>query len=295
MAVNNVDWLSLLSSTSILPPDFSFRIISEDGEEVFVKAHRMVLSLMSPVFRAYLSEGGSWHNAHGQVIIKDVASKPFKTMINFLYDKDFDMSKEYENAEDLFEILKVADRFQIESLETKCKEILLNFPIEFKLLVNLVNTVNHYKTLAPFVDISQKIHDRAVDFLATHLKTTADVLRFMAQSDTDDPILEDAIKVELLKTMATLKCKTCGVIMSNDHCNKPIANVTHKNMVVGDRVEVTERSRFQYDCPRKLEVGHQGTIIARNNSSYTIWWDGEETLSYELCKSLHVPMRIIRK
>lgn len=253
-----------------------------------LEAHRTVLTLLSPVFRAYSSEKGSWFNTGTEIVIRDVSRRSFRVMLEFFYKKDFNISNHFTNIEELFEILQVADRYQVEVLVELCKKSLLSFPMEIKSVVHIVKIAMDYKNLAPFAVISQEVIDRVMGFLDVELKTSADVMNFLARSDTDNPILEDSIKLELLKTMASRKCDKCDVDV--------VSKVTHENMIVGARVEVTKKSKFMYNSARKLEVGEQGKITRLSERKYTIVWDtyGEE-LEYKVNKDLHVPMKYFCK
>merc|ERR550519_3046652 len=183
-------------------------------------------------------------------------------MLNFFYKKDFNIRNEFTNIEELFEILEVADRYQVEILVDLCKKSLLRFPMELESMIQIVNTAKYYRDLDTFATLSQNIMERAINFLETKLQTAAHVLNFLGKSYTDNPILEDSIKLELLKKMASRKCEKCGEKVSNQ--------VFRENMAVGAWVDV--RSHFRYDRSKITDVVEKGKLTRLPDTEYTLAW-----------------------
>lgn len=79
-----------------------------------VKAHKLVLAIGSPVFKAMffgpLAE-------RAVVEVPDISPEPFKTMLRFMYFDDIDLGQSQ-----LIEVLYAAKKYDIGTLEKKCCE-----------------------------------------------------------------------------------------------------------------------------------------------------------------------------
>jgi len=311
---NDIDWSSLLAPTSILPPDISLKLIPEGGtheDGVLVKAHRVVLTLLSPVLKIHISEGGEWEDTGSEITLKDVAAKPFLAMMDFFYKKNFKLSKEC-TVIDLFEILKVADRFEVTKLVEHCKDALKNLPIDLNSLVDTVNTAKGYASLTPFESISEEIIKRASDCLSNKVdwiknSLTPEVLNSVDKSNKLKIIVGHVEAViNIIESETSKECKSCGVVLINNnkatHDNME-CKVIFQNMVLGARVAVTQRS-ISIGKGLVYEAGELGRITESNGEEYVIEWDdvrdvrdgsyGYKHLGYALSEYYHVPMKYIR-
>ena len=82
MAVDT-NWKTFLSPDSSLPPDVTFLVKGEAGEEKRVKAHRFLLAGTSPVFNRQFF--GPMKDIREVVQVKDTNPEAFMTMMNFIY------------------------------------------------------------------------------------------------------------------------------------------------------------------------------------------------------------------
>jgi len=295
----DIDWNSLLSPISIMPPDISLKIIPVDGREedgVVVKAHRMVLSLLSPVLKIHLSEGGDWENTGSDIILRDVSPNHFKIMLKFFYEKDFELSQEL-SIKDLFELIKVADKFEVLELVKLSKEALKKFPINLNSVVDSLKTAKAYNSLLPFEEISEEIIKRSSDWLFRKVGVlknalTPEVLNSVAKSDSQkfEGIVGHVEAItKIIKYEQNKECNTCGVVLIQDgkftHENVE-CKVIKENMVAGARVVVTH--------PHCLEAGQKGEIKESvKGHYYTIKWDCVDRPEINILSD-HVPMKYIR-
>ena len=83
MSIAETDWQSKLSPDSDLPPDVSFLVQGENGEdqETRIRAHKLLLAGVSPVFQGMFY--GPMKET-GEVVVKETTLDAFKTMINYI-------------------------------------------------------------------------------------------------------------------------------------------------------------------------------------------------------------------
>ena len=86
--IYTVDWTRFLALDSELPPDVTFNVIQSSGSYK-VRAHRLILSAVSPVFRRMFSANkDNSFTTEGEIIeITDSECFAFQKMINFIYSK----------------------------------------------------------------------------------------------------------------------------------------------------------------------------------------------------------------
>ena len=105
MAVDT-NWKMFLSPDSSLPPDVTFLVKGEGGEEKRVAAHRFLLAGTSPVFNRQFF--GPMKDTGEVVQVKDTTPEAFMTMMNFIYrapgEESFNLS-DIDCAQKLFEAL----------------------------------------------------------------------------------------------------------------------------------------------------------------------------------------------
>ena len=83
MSIAETDWQSKLSPDSDLPPDVSFLVQGENGEdrETRIGAHKLLLAGVSPVFHGMFY--GPMKET-GEVVVKETTPDAFKTMIKYI-------------------------------------------------------------------------------------------------------------------------------------------------------------------------------------------------------------------
>ena len=166
MSVAETDLRVFLSPDSDLPPDVSFLVQTEDGEgQKCVKAHRFLLSCVSPVFRGMFF--GPLKETLEVVEVKETTAEAFETMINFIYDPlhgetAFNLSQ-ISCPQKLFELLALATKYQIWKLATLTSEALKSLTITRESLIFTATVAKNYK--AAFEDDSTHLMVRCLKFL----------------------------------------------------------------------------------------------------------------------------------
>ncbi|XP_057339877.1 speckle-type POZ protein-like [Microplitis mediator] len=121
-------------------------------EEKF-QAHKLVLMVRSPVFRAMLTTDMK-ENREKTVTIKDMNSEVFKSMLEFIY------TDEVSDLDDVAEqLLEAADKYQIPTLkeicaESLCKSVTIDNASRLLALAHLHNAKEMLEYISKFIVIN---------------------------------------------------------------------------------------------------------------------------------------------
>ena len=168
MAIMEVNWQAFLSPSSPLPPDVSFLLISEDDDKALgepVRAHRFLLAAVSPVFRGMLF--GPVKETGDMIKVKETSYEAFTTMFRFIYKlpgEEFSLT-DMSCPQKLFELLTVADKYEILSLKTLAKDALGSLAISNENMIFVATVAKNYKQL--FEDVSQELLLKCLKFIKT--------------------------------------------------------------------------------------------------------------------------------
>eukprot|EP00092_Neocalanus_flemingeri_P017599 GFUD01019041.1.p1 GENE.GFUD01019041.1~~GFUD01019041.1.p1 ORF type:complete len:328 (+),score=85.76 GFUD01019041.1:66-1049(+) len=109
----SLDFLALLEDSSL-----SDITIQNQGGQISV--HSVILSARSPVFRAMLRSDME-EKKTGIIKIEDFEIDVVKAMVNYIYTAKID-----EKFEDMRALLRIGDKYQIQSLVDKCCKLLIS-------------------------------------------------------------------------------------------------------------------------------------------------------------------------
>ena len=176
----NMKWSHLsdfLKEDSEIPTDIAFEIANETSTEIgTVKAHKLILAAHSVFFRkAFFGSGLNFKESSGTVIIKETTKEAFSAMIDFIYEKKIDFVQ--KTVEELFDILDIAKRYQVEDLSLAITNHFKNFPFSidtgrfFSKEHDLVSSVAYAGEFEQFPDETKALFDCAVVFLKKKLTT----------------------------------------------------------------------------------------------------------------------------
>ena len=86
--IYTVDWTNFLAPDSELPTDVTFNVIQSSGT-YRVKAHKLILAAVSPVFRRmfFANNENNFTTETEAIDITDSECFAFQKMINFIYSK----------------------------------------------------------------------------------------------------------------------------------------------------------------------------------------------------------------
>ena len=132
MSIVDTDWKIFLSPDSEYPPDVCFLVV--DGEDKSstktIRAHKGLLAGVSPVFRKKFF--GPMKDEEVEIEVKMTTADAFQTLIDFIYrspgQDTFNMDK-INCPQKHFEVLYLADYYEVLDLKTPVKKALQNFVV----------------------------------------------------------------------------------------------------------------------------------------------------------------------
>eukprot|EP00092_Neocalanus_flemingeri_P037634 GFUD01040971.1.p1 GENE.GFUD01040971.1~~GFUD01040971.1.p1 ORF type:complete len:321 (-),score=78.38 GFUD01040971.1:2-964(-) len=207
MVLKSVDFSQFLSEDSGIPFDIKFDVIEEVHDEFTnekfevdrktVKAHRLLLSAASPVFKT-LFFGKMRSNKH-HFEIKETKIKAFELFIQIIYGAE----NLNLDIKDMFEILDLADFYIIEPIKGKMIEAIKNEMTfeNLKTIADAASTYIHHEELA------NGMLKNCGKFLQNNLRSSNQILEFL-KDELMDP--------ELIDKILDIKCENCEYFECRD-------------------------------------------------------------------------------
>merc|ERR1719511_31784 len=145
-------------------------------------------------------------NTEDVVDIKETTLDAFKTMINYIYTVPEFYLKDITCPKALFDVLNIAERYEIPALVEEITLILRKLPITSE---NMMFTVTTAKNFAHFEEVSKMLLEKCNYFLTTKLKTSGDVLCWIQDTRINFPGVDKDVLFDMLSATANAKCGNC--------------------------------------------------------------------------------------
>ena len=187
MAVET-NWKNFLSEDSELPPDVSIRVKGDEEEEGQIfRAHKTLLAGVSPVFRKQFS--GPMKDTMEVVEVKETTYEAFDTMVKFIYHNPpsgdpFNLHN-IRCPQKLFELLALANKYQILGLATITSEALGRLTITRENMIFAATVSKNYKRI--FEDVSTKLSLRCLKFLFDTTQGAGDICDLVEATEENFP------------------------------------------------------------------------------------------------------------
>ena len=190
MSILETDFCVFLSPNSDLPPDLFFLIQGEEKESgrqiKTIGAHRFVLAAVSPVFRRMFF--GPMRETAEMVEVKETTSEAFEAMIKYIYNppggETFDLDQ-IGCPQKLFELLTLANKYQIMSLATLTSDALGSLALTRENMIFTATVARNYKEA--FDDVSTKVLVRCLKFLFDTTSGAGDILGVIKETVDNFP------------------------------------------------------------------------------------------------------------
>jgi len=172
MTLKEMRWNQFLGDDPPLPPDVTFRLI--EGEVVVgeLKGHKYLLGSVSPVFRKQFF--GKLAEKKDIIDIKETTYEAFKYLMNYIYIGNSDVESDL-GLEDMFEIINLAEKYDMKSLSDEVNKLLEELFIEENNVLDVSRTAEVFKH---FETVSNQLLLKCSDFLKLILKTDEDLESF---------------------------------------------------------------------------------------------------------------------
>ncbi|KAL7288011.1 hypothetical protein TKK_0018061 [Trichogramma kaykai] len=167
--------------------NFDFSFLSEElsdiiliVEETKIPAHKIMLSAASPVFRAMFTHD-MLENKENSVNINNTTVNILTEMLRYIYTGEIETIE----TDKILEILAVADKYQIDTLKTKCGEILCA-ELSTENAIDILVAAHKYKV--------KHLEEEVIKFVTTHIQLIYDSEKM---KEIDDP----NILLELMQSL----------------------------------------------------------------------------------------------
>ena len=203
----NFDWSiisTLLDPSSSIPGDVKLHVVDRQGQVVAVmEVHKIILALHSDHFKNTFFGSGLFfkENEDGVVVIKDTTKEAFEDFVGFNYERRVDLEK--KTVPELYEILNLAERYQVRELKDKVVTLIKNFPISTNNVTEVAATTYDFPQ---FKEESEALYANCLSFLESQFSDARSVLTFVRSCED-----EAGTVVRLLRDLdiEEKKCSNC--------------------------------------------------------------------------------------
>ena len=210
---SHFDWSllpTLLSTSSAIPTDITFKVVDKEDQVVAnLEAHKMIVALHSDHFRNALYGSGVnfKEDREGIMVIKETTKDAFEDFLGFLYEKKIDFKS--KNLGELFEILNLAERYQVRELNDMTVEVFKNIPIAMDNVVDMAATAEEF---SHFDAMSKAVYSRCVAFIEGQFTNAQSVIEFIQRNEDKATVIKLVNDVKIVmddtKTPRLAKFKT---------------------------------------------------------------------------------------
>jgi len=173
MTLKEIGWGQFLGSDPPLPPDVTFRVMEGEAVVGELRAHKYFLASVSTVFRKQFF--GKLAEKKDIIDIKETTYDAFKFLLNYIYNGSSDVNEEGRGLEDTFEIINLAEKYDMKTLSDEILKKLQEMNIEEANVLDVSRTAFVFKH---FEVISNQLIIKCSDFLKLILKTDDDLVNF---------------------------------------------------------------------------------------------------------------------
>jgi len=185
-------WSSYLGPSPPLPYDVIFRIIEEERVTGHIGAHRYLLATCSSVFRTEFF--GLLADREKVIDIKETSLHAFRYLVDYIYGIKIKFEIDME-AQELFEILNIAERYDVQQLKEDVTEQLKTLQIEARNVVEVARVAEAYNH---FESVSTSVLSSCSKLLKELLATDAELAEFCdrrLQFDDDRKLVTDLMEM----------------------------------------------------------------------------------------------------
>ena len=187
----NFDWSvisALLDPSSSISGDVKFQVMDQKGQVVdIMEAHKIILALHSDHFKnAFFGSGVFFkENEEGIVVIKDTTKEAFEDFVGFNYEKRIEFEK--KTLPELYEVLNLAERYQVRELKNKVVNLIKNFPVSINNVTKVAAATFHFPEFKEESGALGSINFSSMTYRRLKTKTkTAPSMRMMAATGPRD-------------------------------------------------------------------------------------------------------------
>ena len=169
----------------------------------------MILALHSDHFKNVFYGSGTKfkEGSEGVIVIKETTKEAFEDFLGFLYEEKVDFAK--KGLRELFEILNLGERYQVQELKDRISQLIENFPFTN---VSVVDVAAIAEEFSHFESSSRALFSNCVAFIEKQFRSAHGVLKFVRENED---------KVTATKLLQSVKLVNCTRDVNN---TEPVAN-----------------------------------------------------------------------
>jgi len=186
-----------------LPFDLEFRVQGEDNQTQSIKAHKWPLAASSAVFRKQFF-GTMAQTAERPVEddreiveIKDFTFSIMDRMVKMVYTGSLDTIKECKDVQEIFEMYKLFDKYELKRLMAETKKKITSFSISTENVFDCLKVADLYRNLENFEVICKQFLRRCAICLHFEIREDYTVLCKIWAENQYDPVLLDLLFREI--------------------------------------------------------------------------------------------------
>jgi len=226
---------ALLDPKFGIAPDVTFQIVTtEGGQYGEVKAHRLILGFLSPVFRTQFY--GFGNDTDDVIPVKGTSKKAFETLIDFIYGKNINW--EVMSLSELFDVVNLAEMYILPEFMEEIKNQIDNFHITEE---NLIEAAAMAEAFDHFKEASGALMTSCQKFLNTNTKTVQDAKKFASKNVSTK---FEGLALRLLASLEPLdvECSNCG----GSTCSDGMFVTDFQTLKVGCVLKTSDGLRNKY-------------------------------------------------
>ena len=174
-------------------------------------ANKIIIALHSDHFKnAFFGSGVRFkEQEEGIVVIKDTTEEAFEDFLGFNYEKKIKFEK--KTLKELYEILNLAEKYQVKELKDRVSKFIKNFPISISNVVDVAATTQEF---SHFENLSNGLYAACVAFIATEFTNAQSVLAFVQGNEAKMTVMKLLQDVNISAQMIPdNQCKDCKKMM----------------------------------------------------------------------------------
>jgi len=166
------------ASSFCMQPDVTFQIV-ENGHLHEIKAHRMILGMVSHIFKTEFCATNDGDKSTMKV--ENTSASAFQIMIDGIYNiGSIQTSLKGKSLEEVFDVVKLTKRYQIKELTEAVKEHLANYTVTEDTVLEVATQAKEYMNL--FKAEAHQLLRACSKFLKSRLTDINDVTRYAAEN-----------------------------------------------------------------------------------------------------------------
>lgn len=257
-----------ISANSDIPPDIIFKF----ADKTEIAAHKMILSMVSLVFRNMFYVHDTRDRLANEIVIEGTTKPPFQIMIDSVYNiKSMKKSLQEKSVDEIFAVLHLVTMYEIPELVLAVKEYLSTFPITEENVMEVADNAMEY--LSTFEEAAQCLLLSCAKILKRKLTDTESFNQFVVENG--DKMATVHKLAVLMKGLPPIPMST-PVCCSGYECMDGV-DVCAENVKVGIRVIRDPKYNVEY---RSHESQGVGVIVKKDvrkeNCWFIRWENGEE-------------------